>query len=463
MSQFAVEALFVGCKEGLVLALCLALITAYLRGRGRDPLVRTVYAAVIAVLLASLAVIMVPVSVEARAIAVKMAGTLFGLVYLTALAALYHTAEPKDSGPVAEALHRPAVLGPVLFLATIAYFIPDMAASTLYVSDLQEMAGGGVLVHITAAAGFFFALAAAYAVARTFPLDILRIAAFPQLLLFLALIKLLTGGVRGFAEISLIPSVQSGLMKLVHDAVHQLLVMLQVPDHPILTVSAWNFIAVLFGTTAGLILSLLVFLLPLAFFLRKHFGSPIAVPVGLASGAARRAYLRGVRDDRMLKSLPVILFMIVITLTWFSQRGEGAAQRYAPTPVRLVAESGSISIPIQSPGSSLLDGRIHKYVVQEKGVDIRVLIVKKPDGTLVAALDACDICPPDGYAQTTEHVVCLYCNTPIPVGTVGMPGGCNPIPVTALISGKDVRITMKEIAGKWMAMMIGEGKKGVRR
>lgn len=463
MSQFSAEALFIGTKAGLSLALCLFLITAFLRGRGREPLVPYVYAAVIVVLLASLFVGLVPATAESRALAVRMAGTVFGLVYLAALAALYRAAGPEIFSAPAGILQRPAISGALLFLATAVYFIPDMTASMLYVTDLQEMAGGRMQVRLTAAAGFCAAPAAAYAIVRRIRIDILRIAALPQLLLALAVVKLVSGGVRGFAEISLIPSVKSGSMKFVHDAIHQLLVMLQVPDHPVLTVTAWNFIAVLFGATAGLVLSLLVFLLPLAIFLTRHFSAPVELPAGLGSGAARRSYLRGVRDDRLLKALPVILFMVFITVTWFSQRAEGITQRYAPKPVRLVAESGKVSIPIQSPGSNLLDGQIHKYQVQEKGVDVRFFILKKPDGTLVVCLDACDICPPDGYAQTKEHVVCLYCNTPIPVGAVGMPGGCNPIPVTAQVTDKDVRIAMKEIVGKWIDMMIGERKKGVRR
>ena len=463
MSQFTAEALFIGAKAGSSLALCLFLITAFLRARGNDGAIKYVHAAVVVVLFASLAVGAAPVTVENRAFAVKMAGTVFGLVYLAALAALYHATGTRVFDQPAAVLKLPTILGLFLFLATSLYFIPDMAASTLYVSDLGEMAGGGVVVRIAAAVGFCIALAAGYVIARRARIDILRIAAFPQMLLALAMVKLVSGGVRGFAEISLIPSVKSGSMKFVHDAIHQLLVMLQVPDHPVLTVTAWNFISVLFGTTAGLVLSLLVFLLPLAIFLKRHFMAPVDLPKGLDSGAARRSYLRGVRDDRMRKALPIIIFMMFITLTWFVQRGEGITQRYAPKPVRLVAENGRVSIPIQAPGSNLLDGQIHKYQVQGKDVDVRFLIVKKPDGTLVVCLDACDICPPDGYAQTKEHVVCLYCNTPIPIGTVGMQGGCNPIPVMAKVTDKEVRIEMKEIAGKWIEMMIGARKKGARR
>jgi hypothetical protein len=56
--------------------------------------------------------------------------------------------------------------------------------------------------------------------------------ALPQLLLFFAMVKLFGSGIKGITELSLIPSVQRGFMKFIHDFVHQTFVMLMVPDHP---------------------------------------------------------------------------------------------------------------------------------------------------------------------------------------------------------------------------------------
>lgn len=463
MSPFALEALVVGVKEGVMIALCLLLVSAYLRGTGHGARLPWVHAGLMAVFLATAAVALLPVTVQARDILVRMIGYVFGLTYLCSLAALYQATGTEVFGPLSRAVRQVAIVGPLLFLLTGLYFAPEMASATLYLMDLRAMAGGSAAAPALSAAGFGVSVAAVTILGRRSRIDVLRVMALPQLLLILALIKLLSGGVRGFAELSLIPSVQSGLMKLIHDVIHQLLVMLQVPDHPILAVTTWNFIAILFGPTVGLVLSLVVFLLPLALFLRKQLSAAIPVPDALVTGAARRKYLREVRDDRLWKALPVVLFMVTISVIWFLQRGEGVLQRFDPDPVRVVAEKGTLAIPIQAPGSDLLDGRIHKYVVQEKGVDIRFLVLKKPDGTLVACLDACDICPPDGYAQTREHLVCLYCNTPIPVGSIGMPGGCNPIPLGAHVTDREVRISLQEVMGKWLAMMVGEGKRGVRR
>jgi uncharacterized membrane protein len=76
-------------------------------------------------------------------------------------------------------------------------------------------------------------------------------------------------------------------------------------------------------------------------------------------------------------------------------------------------------------------------------------VIRKPDRSLSVCLDACEICPPVGYGQRENHVVCIYCDTPIAVGTLGQPGGCNPIPLEADIDERFITIKMEEILKKW--------------
>jgi uncharacterized membrane protein len=57
-------------------------------------------------------------------------------------------------------------------------------------------------------------------------------------------------------------------------------------------------------------------------------------------------------------------------------------------------------------------------------------------------------------------VVCLSCNTPIPLDTLGKPGGCNPMPLAALITDKEVRVQSAEIAEKWAKSKSREKKEG---
>ena len=128
-----------------------------------------------------------------------------------------------------------------------------------------------------------------------------------------------------------------------------------------------------------------------------------------------------------------------------------------------MAEGGAVAIALQSPGEDLRDGAIHKFSVTIDDEVARLLILKKPDGTLSVCLDACEICAPDGYGQSREHVVCLYCNTPIPFDTVGKPGGCNPIPLAALVTDKEVRVDIAMIREKWALMRSGQARGGIEK
>lgn len=463
MSGFVLEALFIGLKEGAKLALCSFLLCSFFRSRGLDALKRPMTAAFAVVFLASFAVMRFPVTLELRDVIVRMTGYVFGVFYLLSLGALFHATGTDLLGPLARLFEKKSVLAPLAFILTVAYFTPDMAGSSLYVADLFSMAGRTLPVFVAAAAGFGVTLVPAYLLARRSTADVSGLFGFPQLILFLALVKLVAGGVRGFAGFSLIPSVQAGIMKLIHDVVHQTFVLALVPDHMILTTTAWQFIGVLFGSDAGLWLSLVVILLPLAVFVRKHFAEKIEVPAEIAAPARRRIFVKAMRDQRVLKSLPVLAFMVFIVALWFGERGESAGRLYLPDPRPLAAEGGLVKVPLETPADDLRDGAIHKYTVPVNGEQARLLIMKKPDGTLAVCLDACEICPPEGYGQAKEHVICVYCNTPIPFDTVGKPGGCNPIPLKALVTDKDVQLELAEIAEQWAAVKTGATKERVER
>ena len=458
MNRFALEALFIGVKEGAKLSLCVLLVLSYLKSAQFDFLKRPLAAGVLIVFLASFGVMTIDVSTEARDIIVKLIGYVFGLFYFFSIGALFHSTGTDLLGPLAGAAEKKPVLVPLTVLLSVLYFVPDMAGSSLYVADLSTMAGSVVLIAAAAGAGFALSLAAGYGVIRFFRPDLSKLFGLPQLLLALALTKLLAGGVRGFAELSLIPAVQDGLKKLIHDIVHQTFVMLMVPDHPILSTTTWNFIGVFFGETVGLWLSLALLVSPTVLFVWKHFKEDEPVPASIGVPARRRIFIKAFRDRRVLKSLPIFVFLICIVSVWFVQRGSTSSSLYQPATKAVVPEKGAVVLPLRSPLADLRDGAIHKFLLTLEGEEVRLLIMKKPDGTLAVCLDACEICAPDGYGQAREHVVCLYCMTPIPFDTVGKPGGCNPIPLAAQVTDKDVRIKVRDIAEKWSLMRSGQTK-----
>jgi hypothetical protein len=350
----------------------------------------------------------------------------------------------------------------VVFLSTIVYFSPDIIGSSMFVRDVYEMKGGRADIYAMAIGGFALpVIGVSLLLGRVRD----RIGAFfgiAQLLLFLSVVKLIGGGVEGFAELSLIPSVQRGVMKFVHDVVHQTFVFVMVPDHPLLQTTVWNFIGIFFGANLALLITLMLLLVPPLMFLRHSLFDPLPEPPEAASGAERRAFKAGVRASMRKKAMPAALFVAVILVSWFAGIGGEVSRLYNPNPKPVVEDKGLVIIPLSDPTMDLMDGRIHKFVFSKEGENIGIMVVKKPDGKLVVLLDACEICSPEGYGQTEGHVVCIYCRTPIPVVTLGEPGGCNPIPLEAQVTDRDIRIEVSEIFLKWSDVVTGKTKEGIR-
>jgi uncharacterized membrane protein len=87
------------------------------------------------------------------------------------------------------------------------------------------------------------------------------------------------------------------------------------------------------------------------------------------------------------------------------------------------------------------------YTFQGSAADVTFMVIKRDEEDIAVALNACGICPPVGYHQEGNVLICDNCNAPINMETVGMPGGCNPIPLAASIVNGQVQITSADLLG----------------
>ena len=104
-------------------------------------------------------------------------------------------------------------------------------------------------------------------------------------------------------------------------------------------------------------------------------------------------------------------------------------------------QDGRAVIPL----SGLAEGELHRYTASLNGVPVRFFLYRKPDGTVAALLDACEICGRVGFYQTAKGIVCKHCAAPINPQSVGQPGGCNPVPLKAEITGTTAVISEAEL------------------
>jgi high-affinity iron transporter len=159
--------------------------------------------------------------------------------------------------------------------------------------------------------------------------------------------------------------------------------------------------------------------------------------------AERRKALWSARRERLWMGSVYVssfLFIMLVTAQFIYAKSLSAPQKAA----EIAFVNGQASIPL----NQVSDGDIHFYQATENGVDVRFWLYQKPDGKIATVLDACEICGSVGFYKGTSGVVCKNCAAPINPQSVGMPGGCNPIPLKAETTSDAVIIKEADVAAQ---------------
>jgi FTR1 family protein len=156
-----------------------------------------------------------------------------------------------------------------------------------------------------------------------------------------------------------------------------------------------------------------------------------AVPVTEdLQGAAKRRVLSAARRERfwMIASCTAAcVFIAMITAEFVYARASTALS--AAVPVTL--DNGAVRIPV----AQVSDGNLHRFELNDDGTTVRFIVIEKADHTLATAFDACAICGTQGYYQKGPEVICRNCASEIVISTIGVSGGCNPIPLKSRVDG----------------------------
>ncbi len=187
------------------------------------------------------------------------------------------------------------------------------------------------------------------------------------------------------------------------------------------------FFVVLLGTAAWVILREMQ--------RARHFA---LAAEGLNESELRLRRWRQQRERRMMTAASATAFAILLVLAAESVYARAAAQLSPARPVEAVA--GEVRIPLPE----FDDDGLHRFSVQRGAESARFIVIKKPDGTIAAALDACQLCGAAGYYQDGPNVICKHCGAAIFVPSIGLAGGCNPIPVESRIEGGALVISVGE-------------------
>ena len=134
------------------------------------------------------------------------------------------------------------------------------------------------------------------------------------------------------------------------------------------------------------------------------------------------------------------VFIVLVTAEFIYTKSVSALS----PAVEVTFVNGQVSIPL----TQVQDGDLHRFAAQENGTTVRFWLYQKPDGKIATVLDACEICGAVGFYKGPNGVVCKNCAAPINPQSVGMPGGCNPVPLKAQVTADAVIIQEADIAAK---------------
>lgn len=165
-------------------------------------------------------------------------------------------------------------------------------------------------------------------------------------------------------------------------------------------------------------------------------------PVAVSDSPAerRKALWTAQRERLWMASVYASSFLFILMVTAEFVYAKKASALSPATEVTFT--NGQVSIPL----SQVSDGDLHRYAANENGTEVRFWMYRKPDGKIATVFDACEICGAVGFFKGPEGIVCKNCAAPINGQSVGMAGGCNPIPLTAQVNSDAIIIKEADIA-----------------
>ena len=160
-----------------------------------------------------------------------------------------------------------------------------------------------------------------------------------------------------------------------------------------------------------------------------------------ASKAEERKLQWTARRERtwaVLLCATTFIFIVMITAGFIDERAGTAL----PPATELTLVNGQVSIP----KSAVADGDLHRYSTTVNGNKLRFLLYKKPNGDVATVYDACMICGPVGFYKSANGIICKNCAAPINAQSIGQAGGCNPVPLKSKVVGDSIVITTADLA-----------------
>lgn len=416
------EAFVITLREGMEAALVIGLILAYLNRTGRTGLRRWVYAGLGLAFLSSLAGAAVLSLIGFDPENEVLEGILYALaalLVLTLVIWMWRTSrgmkqqvESQLYMITAQASRRQnwGLLGFVFFMVFregVEMVLFLVALSLTGSPDLLSLIGGLAGLGLAVLFGMLF-------VKGSLRINLRRFFTVTSIILLALAVRLVAGSLHEFFEVGLLPSTPT-LLKAIGFIVKD-------------------------STSTVILISLVA--LPVMSLLPEMRLRPevLATREGETPPERRKrlAALYRTRNWQIaLVSVTLAMILPLGTVTYALARSG-----YRPEPKTVTEEMDGM---IHVPTAELPSNRLNLYAYQAPSATVSFMVVRRSDDDYAVALNACGICPPLGYYQEGDVLICDNCNAPINIATVGLAGGCNPIPLeTDLVDG-EVQISIASL------------------
>jgi high-affinity iron transporter len=407
------QAFIITLREGVEAALIIGITLAYLNKIQRQDLRKAVFVALGSAFLASIGVAILlsrfQFSEDLFEGWVMLAAAVFVVTMIIFMMRTGRKLKGEIESKLGSLAGRGSQLGVFLFVFLMvlregAETVLILSAVSLESSALQSFLGTLLGVFAAVLFGVMF-------VKGTVKINLQKFFRVTTVILFFVAAQLLISGLHELSEYGVLPS-SKGEMALIG---------------PIVS-NEWFFFVTILALAAMMVL----------FEARRRQPQPLP-----ESAAEKRKAAWSARRERMWMTAVFassFIFIVLVTAEFIYAKSVNTLS--TATPVSFT--NGAVSIP----AAQVSDGDLHRYEARETGTKVRFLLYQKPDGKVVAVFDACEICGPVGFFKGPNGLVCKNCASPINGQSVGIPGGCNPIPLHSSSSGGAIVIQEADLAAQ---------------
>jgi high-affinity iron transporter len=406
------QALIITLREGVEAALIVGITLAYLQKIGRPHLRRYVYWALGAAFVGSIGVAVVLARAQINQDVfegwVMLAAAFFVVTMIIFMMRTARHLKGHIEGRIGALADKGSPIGLFLFVFLMVLregveTVLILSAVSLNSSELLSFLGTLAGVALAVVFGVMF-------VKGSVRIDLGKFFKVTTVILFFVTAQLLIAGLHELSENGILPSNKAEMALI----------------GPIVRNDMFFFVTIL-ALTALMVL----------FEYRRRVPAPEAVD---SRAEQRKAQWQARRERLWMASVYASSFLFILLVT--------AEFIYAKTTTSLstATEVAFVNDQVTLPLAGLADGDLHRFAANIDGTRVRFLVYQKPDGKFAVLADACEICGAVGFYKGSNGIICKNCAAPIAPMSMGMPGGCNPIPLKATVTGDSVLISRADLA-----------------